>query len=271
MKKKIFISSVQSEFATERIALNEYICADPLLGKFFEPFLFELLPASDQTADAVYLREVQLSNIYIGLFGKAYGFENKEGILPTEMEFNHATLHHITRLIFLTNDSERHPKEQNLIAKAQEVVVRKKFSAIDELKSAVYAALVNYLLDKEIIRSGPFDAAHAEKATYTDIDPVRVKQFVRLAQARRGFPLNETEPIENIITHLNLGMDRKLTNASILLFGEEPQRFFINSEVRCASFTGTEVEKPIPSYKVYSKKMSCLGFTGTAIYTNRRF
>jgi ATP-dependent DNA helicase RecG len=250
-KKKIFISSVQLEFATARKALNEYICADPLLGKFFEPFLFELLPASDQTADAVFLREVQFSDIYLGLFGKDYGFENKEGISPTEMEFNHATLHHITRLIFLTNDSERHPKEQNLIAKAQEVVVRKKFSTIDELKSAVYAALVNYLLEKEIIRSGPFDAAHAEKASYTDMDPVRVKQFVRLAQGRRGFPLNETEPIENIITHLNLGIDRKLTNASILLFGKEPQRFFINSEVRCASFLGTEVEKPIPSYKVF--------------------
>lgn len=177
-------------------------------------------------------------------------FECEDGIPTFAYSYDEA-VNHIPRLIFLTNHSARHPKEQNLIAKAQEVVARKKFSTIDELKSAVYAALVNYLLEKEIVRSGPFDAAHAEKATYTDIDPARVKQFVRLAQSRRGFPLNETEPIENIITHLNLGLDRKLTNASILLFGKEPQRFFINSEVRCASFSGTEVEKPIPSYKVF--------------------
>src|SRR5690606_4481789 len=43
----------------------------------------------------------------------------------------------------------------------------------------------------------------------------------------------------------------KLTNAAILLFGKNPQRFFINSEVRCASFAGTVVEKPIPPYKVF--------------------
>jgi predicted HTH transcriptional regulator len=250
-KQKIFISSVQAEFSAERKALHEYICADPLLGKFFEPFLFELLPAADKSADAVYLREVQLSHIYLGLFGKEYGSENGEGVSPTEMEYNHASLHHVTRLIFLTNHTERHPKQRTLIAKAQEVLVRKKFSTIDELKSAVYAALVNYLLGKEIIRSGPFDAACAEKASYADIDPDKAKQFVRLAQARRGFPLNEFEPIEHIITHLNLGIGNKLTNASILLFGYEPQRFFINSEVRCASFSGTEAEKPIPSYKVF--------------------
>lgn len=31
----------------------------------------------------------------------------------------------------------------------------------------------------------------------------------------------------------------------------EQQRFFINSEVRCGSFAGTVVEKPIPSYKFF--------------------
>ena len=38
---KIFISSVQSEFAEERAMLCHYIRTDVLLGKFFEPFIFE--------------------------------------------------------------------------------------------------------------------------------------------------------------------------------------------------------------------------------------
>jgi ATP-dependent DNA helicase RecG len=58
------------------------------------------------------------------------------------------------------------------------------------LKSAVYAALVNYLLEKEIIRSGPFDAAHSEKASLADIDGEKVTRFVRMAQSKRGFPLS---------------------------------------------------------------------------------
>lgn len=126
-KKKIFISSVQSEFAAERKALHEYLSADPLLGKFFEPFLFELLPATDQRADEIYLNEVEQSDIYLGLFGRTYGFENAEGLSPTELEFNNATDLHKTRLVYLTNHTaeERHPKQNQLITKAQEVLVRK--------------------------------------------------------------------------------------------------------------------------------------------------
>ncbi len=252
-KKKIFISSVQIELSEERSALYEYICSDPLLGKHFEPFLFELLPAIDQRADDVYLKEVEFSDIYLGIFGKSYGSENADGLSPTELEFNHATEFHKTRLVFLTNhdNTDRHPKENLLITKAQEVLVRKKFSTVDELKSAVYAALIRYLEEKEIIRSVPFDATLLSNATLSDIDTEKIKSFVRLAQERRGFPLAETEPVEKILTHLNLYRDGRLTQAAILLFGAAPQRFFINSEVRCASFIGTIVEKPIPSYKVF--------------------
>ena len=42
---KIFISSVQKEFAAERKALAKYIREDAILGKFFEVFLFEEVPA----------------------------------------------------------------------------------------------------------------------------------------------------------------------------------------------------------------------------------
>ena len=68
MKKiKVFISSVQSEFSKERKMLFEYFLADPLLGKFFEPFLFEQLPATDQKVNAVYLQEVEHCDIYLGI------------------------------------------------------------------------------------------------------------------------------------------------------------------------------------------------------------
>ena len=38
MKSRIFISSVQREFARERKALASYIRQDAILGKFFEVF-----------------------------------------------------------------------------------------------------------------------------------------------------------------------------------------------------------------------------------------
>ncbi|HMQ07357.1 MAG TPA: hypothetical protein PKC30_08650 [Saprospiraceae bacterium] len=56
MKKiRIFISSVQKEFSEERKLLFEYLISDPLLGKFFKPFLFDLLPSIDQSTQPLYL------------------------------------------------------------------------------------------------------------------------------------------------------------------------------------------------------------------------
>lgn len=252
-KIKLFISSVQAEFASERQALYTYILADPLLGRFFEPFLFERLPATDQRTDSIYLREVELCTIYLGLFGQYYGSVDADGFSPTEREFDKASELHKTRLIFLTkhNSSERERKQNSLIDKAQAFLVRKKFESLDELKSAVYASLVNYLMEKEIIRTGPFDATLHPSATILDIDEEKVKSFVRVAQSKRGFPLNESATVEAVFTHLNLIQEERITNAAILLFGRDPQRFFINSEVRCAYFHGTIVEKPIPSFKVF--------------------
>ena len=60
MKSRIFISSVQREFAKERKALASYIRQDAILGKFFEVFLFEEVPAQERKADGVYLPKVDL-------------------------------------------------------------------------------------------------------------------------------------------------------------------------------------------------------------------
>ena len=236
-KIKIFISSVQKEFASEREALNEYILSDSLLGRFFEPFLFELLPATNEQPKAVYLKEVEQSAIYLGLLGTEYGFEDK-GVSVTEREFDHATLHHKTRLVFLSNHTseEREPKQNAFTSKAQADLVRRRFSNVEELKANIYSALVNYLIEKGKIQTGPFDAAINPAASLEDLDPNKIVEFVRTARAKRGFPLQESAPIEDVLTHLNLVNNGKVSNAAILLFGKSPQRFFINSEVRCTYF-----------------------------------
>ena len=69
-KIKIFISSVQLEFAKERKELSEYIRSDSLLGLFFESFLFENLPATDITTQDAYINEVDICDIYLGILGE---------------------------------------------------------------------------------------------------------------------------------------------------------------------------------------------------------
>ena len=110
---------------------------------------------------------------------------------------------------------------------------------------------MEYLEAKELIRWGPFDATPCAKATPDDLDFERMAQFIRTASQVRQFPLAEGTPPRQLLEHLNLLNEGRLTNASVLLFGKAPQRFLISSEIRCAHFHGTEVAKPIPSYQVY--------------------
>ncbi len=250
---RIFISSVQTEFAQERTVLRDYLCGDPLMRRFFEVFLFEDIPASDRRPDALYLDEVERCDLYVGLFGSDYGNEDEEGVSPTEREFDRATTLGLHRLIFVkgTGTHVRHPRMEALIGKAQAGLIRKRFNTQAELVTELYAALVEYLETKELIRRGPFDAAPCEKTVLDDLDFERIIRFIRTARRARQFPLTEDTSLEELLEHLKLLNDGRLTNAAVLLFGKAPQRHLISSEVRCAHFHGTEVAKPIPSYQVY--------------------
>ncbi|MDR1591807.1 MAG: DUF4062 domain-containing protein [Prevotellaceae bacterium] len=247
----IFISSVQSEFSQERAWLFDYIRQDALLGQFFEPFIFERNEAKDRSSQNVYLEQVRICEIFIGLFGEKYGNEDAEGISPTEREYNLATELYKTRLIYVKRTKQREEKEKWLVAKAEKKLVRKSFADYEELKTAIYASLVRYLEEKELIRLLPFDASFNRFAAIDDLDEEKIRQFVYVAHRKRAFPFTHDTKIETVLTHLNLIDNKRVTNAAILLFGKNPQKFFITSEVRCAHFHGYDKIKPIPNYQVY--------------------
>lgn len=251
---RVFISSVQCEFAQERRQLCDYIRTDGLLGRFFVPFIFEDMPASEVSAQKAYLTQAAECHIYLGILGTQYGYEDEQGISPTEHEYDTATAHHAHRLTYtLQSNTPRHPKEQAFITKVEQEVVRRGFATYEELRTAVYNSLVDYLVQKEIIRRVPFDAAAHPVATYDDIDPEKVRTFVNRAKKKRNFPLNFEDGIEKIFSALHvLTDDGRLTNSALLLFAKDPQRFFRTSEVRCAQFYGTKVEKPIRNYQVFT-------------------
>ena len=88
MRFKVFISSVQREFISERQMLAEYVRKDALLGKFFDVFLFEEEPACDVEARNLYLPEVEKSDIYLGILGAQFGNADADGVSPTEREYD---------------------------------------------------------------------------------------------------------------------------------------------------------------------------------------
>jgi predicted HTH transcriptional regulator len=250
---KIFVSSVQKELAEERRALKTFIESDALLRRFFTVFLFEDLPAGDRRADAVYLAEVDRCAVYLGLFGNDYGFEDDEGLSPTEREFDRATVQGKPRLVFVKGkgDKQRHPKMRALVRKAGGQLIRRRFNGIAELSAAVYESLVEHLESCGVIQDRPFEERPCGDATLDDLAARAVAGFVRLARSERQFPLTETASLIEVLTHLNLLCEGQPTNASLLLFGRDPQRFLPCAEVRCMHFHGTEIQRPVPFYRIF--------------------
>ena len=250
---RIFISSVQREFAQERKALRDFLQNDPLMRRFFDVFLFEDVPASDRRPDALYLDEVKQSDLYVGLFGNDYGSEDADGISPTEREFDQATASGIHRLIFVkgTDNSIRKPKMQTLIRKAQIGLIRKRFNTSEELVTALYAALVEYLVSKDLIRSEPFDAAPCSKASLDDLDSEQMTRFIRIARGARAFPLPVDASTEDLLIHLNLLNDGRPTTQRCCCLGNHRSDLLSLPKSGVPHFHGTQVAKPIPSYQVY--------------------
>lgn len=84
-----------------------------------------------------------------------------------------------------------------------------------------------------------WDEEICKGATLKDIDNSKVKWFLRKAKTERNFDVEPSTPLKEALERLKLIKKGKLTNAAILLFGKEPQKFFLQARIRCARFKGT--------------------------------
>jgi ATP-dependent DNA helicase RecG len=88
-----------------------------------------------------------------------------------------------------------------------------------------------------------WDSLICEEASLGDIDEEKVRLFLKKSKVERRLEIDEKIPVKEALKKLELLKDGKLTNAAILLFGKNPQRFFFQAETRCARFKGiTPVE-----------------------------
>ena len=254
--KRIFISSVQKEFAEERKLLKRYIAKNPAYRRFFDTFVFEEdVVVADRRTDEVYLDELGKSDIYLCLIGNAYGYEDAAGISPTEREFDEATRLGMTRLVFVLDRDpvNRNPKETAFLRKISDSLIRAKCSDPAQLMLEIYASLDGMLVSDGAYRFGPFDASPCEGATLEDIDEDKVRWLAARARRFRNASIVPDSPIQVVLKHLKLFAcgSEGLTNAAILLFGKDPQSFHISSEVKCAQWYGSERHKPMLSYQIY--------------------
>ena len=105
-------------------------------------------------------------------------------------------------------------------------------------------------LAKESGRKVYWDEQVCQEATLKDIAQDKVTKFVKTANKERNLDLNHNDSLKKILMRLKLMKKGKLTNAALLVFGENPQDFFLQSEVKCVKFKGVDVSDEIIDMKI---------------------
>jgi ATP-dependent DNA helicase RecG len=97
-----------------------------------------------------------------------------------------------------------------------------------------------------------WDEQICEEARLEDIDENKVMWFLKKAREERGLKIEENISTKEILMKLRLLKNEKLTNTAILLFGKEPQKFFLQAEAKCIRFKGNKPVKPYIDFQTIS-------------------
>ena len=266
-KYKIFVSGVQKELEEERLAVKEVLISNSTLRGFFDVFLFEDLPAKGKSPVSTYLKQVENSDVYIGIIGNEYGIKGKDGLSPTEREFRRFIKpeSHGEILIFIKgkDDSKRDKDTQRFIKTIENSYIYKCFVNIDELKTQVLNSLISYLDEKGILSKLPFDQAICRKAGYQAIDEEEVRDFLENRAIKLDVDIPKISIKDFLIKTLKVVKEEngelKPTNAGLLFFGKNPSEYISQSEIRIARFKGVTRIKFIDSKEIRGPIYKMLG------------
>ncbi len=144
-EKRIFVSSLSTEFAQERESLKLFIDRDDRMRDFFELLLPD--DSSDQTTRRPYLTEVEQCDIFIGLIGKKAGPVIRDDKTAVELEFEQALKAKKLCLIFVKgiNDNGRDARMTALIRKVGAQLLYRRFSNKRDFDAALRDGLLPHL------------------------------------------------------------------------------------------------------------------------------
>jgi len=85
-----------------------------------------------------------------------------------------------------------------------------------------------------------FDTMICRGATLRDIDPAKVRWFLEKAKEEGRLSTPEKVSTKDALVYLKVINDGRLSNTAVLLFGKDPQKFFVQSKIRAGRVKGTE-------------------------------
>ncbi|HDP74049.1 MAG TPA: ATP-dependent DNA helicase, partial [Candidatus Woesearchaeota archaeon] len=136
----------------------------------------------------------------------------------------------------------------------------------DEDRQMSAKELENFILNKNKDKLR-WDNQACEDAVLEDIDEETVNKFKNYVKQSQRLPFLNEDKYE-LLNKLGLIIQKKLTNAAVLLFGKDTQKYFYNSTIRCASFKNELKEEFIDMKDIQGNLFECLEKTILFIKTH---
>lgn len=84
-----------------------------------------------------------------------------------------------------------------------------------------------------LLKTKSWDTLNIEDASFDDIEVESVRRFLKIANVKGRLNIfDENSDIKTVFEHLKLWVNGKLTNGAIILFGKNPQKYFLNAVLR---------------------------------------
>jgi ATP-dependent DNA helicase RecG len=259
LQLRVFISSVQKELASERLAVQILLTTDPFLQQHTRPVLFEQEPQPLRPDFQAYLRLLDKCQLFVLMLGKEYG--NLYGDLShTHHEYRLSQELKLPTLVCVFGDNKL--KRETAVTEFFKEVKNDghtydRFLSTEELQQLVRVRLIKHIQDnyhivptrdEDRIGKGSIEIASAfERQRLLDwsVDATMSKRAKRVALAvsgenRKSFSANDQwRELRNrgYIWQDESG-ENKLTAAGLLLLGRDPSVCFPHCRVQLDAFSG---------------------------------
>jgi ATP-dependent DNA helicase RecG len=259
LQLRVFISSVQKELASERLAVQILLTTDPFLQQHTRPVLFEREPQPLRPDSQAYLKLLEKCQLVVLILGKTYG-NLYSGLSATHHEYRKAQELKLPTLVCVLGDNKLE-REESLVAFFNEVKndghTYDRFSTNEELQKNARDRLIKHIRDsyhieptrdEDTIGKGTIEIASAfERQRLSDwaMDATVAERVKRLAAVSAGTDrktFSVKEQVQELRSRGYVWLDDanqiKLTASGLLLLGRDPSACFSHCRVQLDAFSG---------------------------------
>jgi len=260
-KYRVFLSSVQKELETERVAVAGGVSSDAILGHYNEIVLFDKEPLSGRKVAKPYLECLDSCDIYILILDREYGHA-QDTLSATHEEYRHAQRRNMPVMVLVhgQHDSKREQKTQGFFSEIKKDghTYRRFHDRVDllpEIKHGLTRILrETYGLDiGEEARSGTGEVAKASTFELQLLDVPGsnlaldvAKDWLRVIGVLSGEKRIKNSALLNALRERGLvrknaqGDGYQAMASGLLFLGKNPSQYFSQCRILADAYEGVE-------------------------------